>query len=69
MKKSTRAKLEKAGWAVGSVQDFLGLSDTDAELEEAGAALTEAKKKGARSLRGLLKGMSKAKPREKKDRL
>ena len=34
MKKSIRTKLEKAGWAVGSVQDFLGLSDADAALIE-----------------------------------
>lgn len=34
MKKSKRAKLEAAGWAVGSVQDFLGLSDADAALIE-----------------------------------
>lgn len=34
MKKSKRTKLEAAGWAVGSVQDFLGLSDADAALIE-----------------------------------
>lgn len=34
MKKSKRAKLEAAGWAVGSVQDFLGLSDAEAVLIE-----------------------------------
>ena len=32
MKKSKRTKLEAAGWAVGSVQGFLGLSDADAAL-------------------------------------
>jgi DNA-binding XRE family transcriptional regulator len=34
MKKSKRTKLEAAGWAVGSVQEFLGLSDADAALIE-----------------------------------
>ena len=29
MKKSKRTKLEAAGWAVGSVQEFLGLSDAE----------------------------------------
>jgi ribosome-binding protein aMBF1 (putative translation factor) len=40
MKKSTRTKLEKAGWAVGSVQEFLGLSDADAALIELKLALS-----------------------------
>ena len=34
MKKSKRAKLKAAGWAVGSVQDFLGLSDAETALIE-----------------------------------
>ena len=34
MKKSKRAKLDAAGWAVGSVQEFLGLSDAEAALIE-----------------------------------
>src|SRR5438876_4417634 len=34
MKKSKREKLKAAGWAVGSVQEFLGLSDADAALIE-----------------------------------
>lgn len=34
MKKSKRARLEAAGWAVGAVQDFLGLSDAEAALIE-----------------------------------
>jgi hypothetical protein len=34
MKKGKREKLEAAGWAVGSAQDFLGLSDADAALIE-----------------------------------
>src|SRR2546428_13945360 len=40
MKKSKRAKLKAAGWAVGSVQDFLGLSDADAALIEMKLALS-----------------------------
>ena len=34
MKKRKREKLTAAGWAVGSVQEFLGLSDADAALIE-----------------------------------
>ena len=44
MKKGKRAKLDAAGWALGSVQEFLGLSD-------AGAALIEMKLSLSRSLR------------------
>jgi DNA-binding XRE family transcriptional regulator len=40
MKKSKRAKLEGAGWAVGSVQEFLGLSDAEAALIEMKLALS-----------------------------
>jgi hypothetical protein len=40
VKKSKRPKLEAAGWAVGSVQDFLGLSDADAALIELKLALS-----------------------------
>src|SRR2546427_12597682 len=40
MKKSKREKLKAAGWAVGSVQDFLGLSDADAALIEMKLALS-----------------------------
>lgn len=40
MKKSKRAQLEAAGWAVGSVQDFLGLSDAEAALIEMKLALS-----------------------------
>jgi DNA-binding XRE family transcriptional regulator len=32
MKHTKRTKLEAAGWAVGSVKEFLGLSDADAAL-------------------------------------
>src|SRR5947199_2918277 len=34
MKKFKREKLKAAGWAVGSVQEFLGLSDAEAALIE-----------------------------------
>ena len=34
MKKSKRVNLKAAGWAVGSVQEFLGLSDAEAALIE-----------------------------------
>jgi ribosome-binding protein aMBF1 (putative translation factor) len=34
MKQRKRKKLEAAGWAVGSAQEFLGLSDADAALIE-----------------------------------
>ncbi|MEI8015690.1 MAG: helix-turn-helix transcriptional regulator [Nitrospira sp.] len=34
MRKTTRAKLDAAGWTVGSVKDFLGLSEADAALIE-----------------------------------
>jgi DNA-binding XRE family transcriptional regulator len=34
MKQSKRKKLEAVGWAVGSAQEFLGLSDADAALIE-----------------------------------
>jgi DNA-binding XRE family transcriptional regulator len=34
MRKVKRARLERAGWRVGSVRDFLGLSDVEAALVE-----------------------------------
>lgn len=40
MKKSKRTKLQTAGWAIGSVQDFLGLSDADTALIELKLALS-----------------------------
>ena len=40
MRKSKRAKLAAAGWAVGSVQDFLGLSEAEAALIEMKLALS-----------------------------
>lgn len=42
MKSSKRAKLEAAGWAVGSGQEFLGLSDAEAALIEVKLALSVA---------------------------
>jgi hypothetical protein len=39
MTKSTRARLERAGWRVGSVQEFLGLSEAELALIEFKAAL------------------------------
>ena len=40
MKKGKREKLKAAGWGVGSVQEFLGLSDADAALIEMKLALS-----------------------------
>ena len=40
MRKSKQAKLAAAGWAVGSVQDFLGLSEAEAALIEMKLALS-----------------------------
>ncbi len=40
MKNAKRAKLEAAGWAVGSVKEFLGLSDVDAALIDMKLALS-----------------------------
>ncbi|HEV8242570.1 MAG TPA: helix-turn-helix transcriptional regulator [Nitrospirales bacterium] len=40
MKKSKREKLKAAGWAIGSVQDFLGLSDAESALIELKLALS-----------------------------
>lgn len=39
MKQSKRKRLEAAGWHVGSVQDFLGLSNQEAAFVEVKAAL------------------------------
>ena len=41
MKKTKRAKMEAAGWAVGSVKEFLGLSEADAVLIEMKLALSQ----------------------------
>ena len=40
MKKTKRTKLEAAGWAVGSVKEFLELSEADAVLIEVKLALS-----------------------------
>jgi DNA-binding XRE family transcriptional regulator len=40
MRKTKRARLEAAGWAVGSVKEFLGLSEADAVLIEMKLALS-----------------------------
>ena len=40
MKKSKRTKLEAAGWVVGSVKEFLGLSEAEAVLIEVKLALS-----------------------------
>jgi predicted transcriptional regulator len=40
MKHSKRARLAAQGWTVGSVQDFLNLSDADAALVELRLALS-----------------------------
>ena len=34
MRKDKKARLERAGWKVGSVQEFLGLSEVEAALVE-----------------------------------
>src|SRR5437667_4103649 len=40
MKKNKRERLKAAGWAVGSVQEFLGLSEADAAIIEMKLALS-----------------------------
>ena len=52
MRKSKRARLEAAGWAVGSVKDFLGLSEADAVLIEMKLALSRSLRE-RRQQRGL----------------
>ena len=41
MRKSKRARLKAAGWVVGSVREFLGLSEADAVLIEMKLALSQ----------------------------
>jgi DNA-binding XRE family transcriptional regulator len=41
MRKGKKAKLEAAGWVVGSVKEFLGLSEADAVLIEMKLALSQ----------------------------
>jgi predicted XRE-type DNA-binding protein len=45
MDKNKRQKLEGAGWRVGSVADFLGLSDEEAALVEVKLGLANAVRK------------------------
>src|SRR5437762_1969908 len=52
MKKGKREKLKAAGWAVGSVQDFLGLADAEAALIEVKLALSRTLR-GRRRRRGV----------------
>lgn len=52
MKSSRKRKLEAAGWRVGTVQEFLGLTDAEAALVELKLLLTDALKQ-ARATRGL----------------
>jgi DNA-binding transcriptional regulator YiaG len=44
MEKTKRERLQKAGWAVGSAQDFLDLSDEEAALIEMKLALARSLK-------------------------
>ena len=52
MRKSKRARLDAAGWAMGSVKDFLGLSEADAVLIEMKLALSRSLRE-RRQQRGL----------------
>lgn len=45
MRKDKRARLEQAGWVVGSVRDFLGLSEAEEALVELKLALSRTVKK------------------------
>lgn len=51
MDKAKREKLEAAGFKIGSVQDFLGLSEEDMEYVEMKVALAAALKKQRTALR------------------
>ena len=42
MKKATQRRLEAAGWRVGTVADFLGLSPEEAQFLEMKLALARA---------------------------
>lgn len=44
MQREKRARLEQAGWKVGSVQEFLGLSDEESTLIEMKLALARSLK-------------------------
>ena len=45
MKKTKKERLEKAGWKVGTAQEFLGLSDEESALIEMKLALARSLKK------------------------
>jgi predicted XRE-type DNA-binding protein len=45
MRKEKRERLQRAGWAVGSVSDFLGLSEAEEALVELRLALSRTVKK------------------------
>jgi hypothetical protein len=55
MKKAKKQKLEAAGWRVGSVSEFLGLSDEEAAIVEMKLALAAGVKQ-RRLARGLTQG-------------
>jgi hypothetical protein len=48
MKNAKRAVVERAGWKVSSVQDFLGLSNAEAALVELKLALSRGLRKRRR---------------------
>jgi DNA-binding XRE family transcriptional regulator len=52
VRQAKRKRLESKGWTVGSVQDFLGLSDEEAQYVELRLRLAEGLKK-TRNARGL----------------
>ena len=51
MRKSKRERLEKRGWKVGSVQEFLGLSDEEIAYIELKLRLSETLRKRRKSKR------------------
>lgn len=51
MRKSKRERLEKKGWKVGSVQEFLGLSDEEIAYIELKLRLSETLRKRRKSKR------------------
>jgi hypothetical protein len=69
MKKRKRRKLEAAGWAVGSAQEFLSLSDADAALIEMKLSLDQSE--GTKTTRGRISKVAKcglkARAQRKKD--
>ena len=59
MRKDKKARLERAGWKVGSVQDFLGLSEVEAALVELKLSLS----RGLRLRRTLRRPPPRLRPR------